>query len=155
MSDAARAGLLTLATGSPAGWDLLCNADEFEYAALLHGLLSMYAAAVRETFTDLGILALGVALEEIAETEDRDFDPWQDRQEAARLILAFDAARDCGTENSAFRDFGAQEFNAIIARIGTSERTADVTIAIATVWRRLVPFLHTTEGLEILRRVKW
>ena len=142
MNDATRADLLTLATDETAGLQLLRAADEYDGARLLEGLLDMYRAAAREMCTGLGILALAVALEEMAEAEtDDDFDPHRDRQEAARLILSFDAAKDCPDLDSALRDFGVQQFNATIDRIENSGRMADVIITIAFLKPALKPAL--------------
>jgi hypothetical protein len=149
-----RSGLLTLAAGATneAVNELLERADdEYQLASLIHGLLRMYSAAARTTRTDLGFLAIGVMLEDIADGDDQN----PDQREAARLILAHDAARDSGDEDSVFRDFGASFFNEILIRVDDAGRAVELTVAIATVWRRLMPELHTAEGLEILRRGEW
>ena len=144
-----RDDLLTLAADAAAGLELLCSVDEFEFATLLHGLLSMYSAAARVTCTELGLVALGVCLEQIAES-----DPDLDKRAAAAMILAHSAVRATDAEG-AFCNFGAVCFNDVLTAMDDAGRCGELTIAIAKVWRRLMPHLHTTEGLEILRRVQW
>lgn len=146
-----RSSLVTLASGAYSGRQLLLDADEHRAAVLLHGLLSMYEAAMRETCTELGVLALGVMLEEITE----DSYSYPEHQEAARLILAHNAARTPDAEG-AFCEFGADAFNEVIERVNEAEGGLELTLAVAAVWRRLMPHLHTRGGgLEILRRVEW
>jgi hypothetical protein len=149
-----RTDLLTLATDTAAGMVLIDEGDNHQLAGLLHGLLQLYDAAIRETCTPMGRLAIGVALEEIA---DRDPDP--DQREAANLILASSAfiedADALGVPDESFGVFGALAFNDTLARIDDTNRASEAVLAIATVWRRLAPWLHTEAGLEILRRVTW
>jgi hypothetical protein len=152
--DDERSNLLALAGDEDTGRELLLTADERQHAALLHGLLSMYESSMRETCTELGVLALGVALEDIAEAADPDFDPAGTRQEAAKLILAHGAARTPDAEG-AFCAFGADAFNEVIERVCGAGEDCELIRAVVWIWRRLLPHLHTREGLEILRRVRW
>jgi hypothetical protein len=144
-----RLGLMVLATDRVAGLMLLDASDEQQTADLLHAVLAMYAAAARETLTDMGILAIGCAIEELIETETS-----RDVKEAGRLILAHSAARAPDAEDD-FVNFGAESFNDVIDRVAERGRIHEVTVAVAVVWRRLAPWLHTDGGLEILRRAEW
>jgi hypothetical protein len=149
MIDDDRPGLLLIASDAAKGLALVEAADNPEWVALLHGLLGMLGAAAREVCTEMGLLAIGVALEDVA---DCDRDP--DRREAARLILAHNAARMPEAE-SAFCDFGAGSFNEVLERVDANGRLCEVTVAVATVWRSQLPWLFTEPGLQILRRVGW
>jgi hypothetical protein len=156
-----RSGLMTLAGDRDAGMTLLIQSDGQQLAGLLHGLLALYDAAIRETCTDLGRLAVGAYIEEVAETVDTSGDPYGVIQEAARLIVAHGAARPPDADNEFsnhdvdFANLGAELFNTVIDRIGTEARLCEITCAVATVWRNAAPWLHNEAGLEILRRVTW
>jgi hypothetical protein len=52
-------------------------------------------------------------------------------------------------------NFGAESFNEVIDRVVERGCLHEVTVAVAVVWRRLMPAWHTESGLEILRRVEW
>jgi hypothetical protein len=147
-----RTQLLTLAGRDiDSAREIIRATTDDEFGHLLRGLLGMYTAAVRETRTQLGVLAVGVLLEEINETEHS-----ADRRNAAALILAFNATLDYyAADGSAFRDFGAQNFNDTLDLAPRSDRVEQLVLAIAAVWRTIAPELHTPEGLEILRRVQW
>jgi hypothetical protein len=149
MIDADRSDLLTLVTDATAGRDLLDAGDNYELAGVLHGLLHMYGAALRATCTELGQVAIGVALEDVS-----DHDPDPDQRAAAELILAHNAALIDGGEG-AFLAFGVENFNDALDRIDRRGRICEVVLAVANVWRRLMPAWHTPDGLEILRRAEW
>jgi hypothetical protein len=152
IDDDDRPGLLTLASDPVAGLALLDAADDRRWAALLHGLLGMLSAASREVLTEMGQLAVGVAIESIADGQGCDPDPFGDLRIAAALILAHSAARAPGAE-SGFCEFGASSFNATLDLV--AGRCSEVAVAVASVWRSQLPWLFSEDGRQILRRVEW
>lgn len=144
--------LLTLTRGDePARQVCATLTDEATLAELLHRLLTLYTNAARLTRTPLGLIAIGTALADIASNH-----PAADHRAAAQLILLENAAHApqldyhvSDTDISAdWHNIAAEEFNTVIDT--TLDDATDVLLAVAAVWRRLMPELHTEPGLALL-----
>ncbi|WP_176357946.1 hypothetical protein [Mycobacterium persicum] len=122
--------------------------DDDAYAGLLHGLLALYDRAAHETRTPLGQVALGALVATIAEG---DADP--DIRRAGHLILAYGGAVAAREDDGDCYDCAAVLFNDVIDAAGAIGRANELLAGVAHVWRRVLPELHTPEGLAALRHI--
>ncbi|WP_373167480.1 hypothetical protein [Mycobacterium marinum] len=111
---------------------------------LLRGVLDINATAACRVRTDHGLLAVYGAISEMAETGCFD------DQIAAQMILGHSQLADIPGADVDLRNVGATTFNDAINRMDAVLRYEEVLAAIAAIWKRLLPELHTRSGLQML-----
>jgi hypothetical protein len=148
--DGTRAALLTLIRGDDerAQETLTDDSEGICFATLLHGLLSLYDNAARVTRSPLGHIAIGAWLTDIAQTDTR-----LDRRLAAELILSYNAATSPNDDGDLFV-FGADTFNNAIDATDAHHSAAQLLLAVAGLWRLVLPELHTADGLLALQAIE-
>ncbi|GJO31556.1 hypothetical protein NJB1507_40860 [Mycobacterium marinum] len=111
---------------------------------LLRGVLDINATAARRVRTDQGLLAVYGAISEMAETGCLA------EKIAAQMIIGHGQLADIPGVDVDLRNVGATTFNDAINRMDALNYYEEVLAAIAAIWRRLLPELHTRSGLRML-----
>jgi hypothetical protein len=124
---------------------ILGDCDDIELAELVVDLLALYRHSARRLRSQLGLIAVDLALHEIA-TDDFDYS----RQSAAKLIIATGIAADGPSVEADLRQIGWDSVRQLTHVISVTGRTLAVVAAIPAIWRQLLPELSTPSGRQLL-----
>jgi CBS-domain-containing membrane protein len=141
------------AAGIPAGrWGVdqtLSEADtaDGDLAQVLMTLLRAYERLAERMHTGMGLVALRVAIAEVAR-----IDGSTGRRQAAELIIAHSAWSNPLIDND-LRDIGAGTWHQLLEQIEDHDRWRHTTEAVVDIWMELMPTLHASaEGLAMIKR---